>query len=325
MRIGILLPVYNDWNCLGTLLSEIDRTLAIGNLTASIIILNDGGTSMPAQSAFLKNSYSQIVDFRILELLRNLGNQAALSVGLSFMRDEVACDVVVVMDADGQDRPAHILDLVAAHRAAPDNLVVAERSERSEGLPFRVCYLLYRYAFRLLTGGRIRFGNFSLIPKSHLVRLTNMAELPFHFAATLIKSRVPITAVPCPRDPRYDGVSSQNLVGLVVHAINGLSVFSEVVLVRVSLYAAALLVASLVAVAVITAIRLLTDIWIMGYATTTIGLLMLATGQALILSLIGIFIRAQRPISLAIDSRQYLALIERSTRLPCTTGSNAAS
>lgn len=309
MRIAILLPVYNDWDCLPRLLTEIDAALT-GDLGATVIIVNDGGVAAANGASFLKG-YARIGEIRIVELVRNVGSQVALSIGLSLIRDQVPCDCVVVMDADGQDRPAHIRDLVAAHRVNPTHLVTAERNGRAEGLLFRACYRIYRFVFSALTGRPIGFGNFSLIPREHLPRLCGMAELPFHFAACLLKSRLPISRVPCYRDPRYDGVSSQSFVSLVIHAINALSVFSEVVLVRISLGAAIMIGLCIAAILVITAIRLASNVWIMGYATTAIGLLTLAMGQALVLSLVGIFVRAQRPLSLTVDPQQYRASIAR--------------
>ena len=307
MRVAILIPVYNDWACLPRLLAEIDATLG-DDCKASVVIINDGGASLPRDIPLLETC-NRIGDVRIVELVRNVGNQIAGSIGLSLARDEVPCDCVVVMDGDGQDRPAHIKDLIDEHRQNPGALITAERSGRAEGHVFRAGYKVFRFIFQALTSRRIISGNFSLIPRQHLARLCAMPELPFHFSAGLIKSRLPIRYVPCFRDPRYDGVSSQSFVSLVMHGINALSVFSETVLIRISLGAAVLIALSLVAILMITAIRLLTSIWIMGFATTVIGLLTLVMGQAILLCLIGIFVRAQRPQSTIADPQQYRAAI----------------
>jgi hypothetical protein len=55
------------------------------------------------------------------------------------------------------------------------------------------------------------------IPRLRLGRLCTMAELGVNFAAALIKSRIPIFYVPCVRRDRYDGVTSQSFVNLIVH------------------------------------------------------------------------------------------------------------
>src|SRR5215217_9524244 len=168
MKACVLLPVYNDWRCLPRLLSEIDEALSIIDTIATIVIVNDGGNPPHNAPDFLHQDYGHVIDIRMIELVRNVGNQNALAIGLSLIRDEIECDIVMVMDSDGQDLPSDLPLLIAAHREHPDHLITAERSGRSESLLFRVCYQMYRKAFTALTGKRLTFGNFSIIPSQHL-------------------------------------------------------------------------------------------------------------------------------------------------------------
>jgi len=93
---------------------------------------------------------------------------------------------------------------------------------------------LYRATFRTLVGKRMTFGNYSIIPAGHLLRLCSMAELPVNFAAALIKSRLPLRHVLCFRGGRYDGVTTQNIVSPIIHGVNAILVFGENALVRVN-------------------------------------------------------------------------------------------
>src|SRR5258707_8991875 len=83
MKACILLPVYNDWKCLPRLLSEIEKALSTIDASATVVILNDGGDPAYNSKDFLDQAYSRIVDFQMIELVRNVGNQNALSIGLS--------------------------------------------------------------------------------------------------------------------------------------------------------------------------------------------------------------------------------------------------
>jgi hypothetical protein len=251
----------------------------------------------------------------MIELVRNLGNQNALSIGLSFIRDEIECDVVIVMDSDGQDSPSDLPLLLSAHHDHPRAFIAAERSGRSEGLMFRGCYQLYRCIFMVLTGKRLTFGNFSVIPWRHLSRLCSMAELPVNYAAALIKSRIPVHCVRCFRGARYDGVSSQNIVGLIIHALNGVLVFGEIALVRVSLFSGFLISCALVGIAVVGAIRFLTDYAIAGWASNVVGILTLLIGQAMLFSLLAILVRGRNPISLIVDPKRYRLAISSATSI----------
>ena len=239
-----------------------------------------------------------------------MGNQNALGIGLNFIRDEITCDAVVVMDSDGQDSPGDLVRLISAHRENPKDLITAERSGRSEDLLFRICYRIYRWSFEALTGKRLMFGNFSVIPGHHLPRLCAMAELPVNFAAALIKSRIPLHGEPCYRGARYDGVTSQNFVNLVIHGINGVSVFSEIALVRVSLFSGIIIFGTLFGIAVVAGVRLFTNFAIAGWATNTGGFLLILMCQALLLSLVAIIVRVQRPMSLVIEPAAYKAAIK---------------
>jgi hypothetical protein len=315
MKACVLLPVYNDWPCLPRLLREIDRALSALDVSATVVIINDGGDPPRSSADFTNQKFGSITDFQMIELIRNVGNQNALVIGLSFIRDQIECDVVIVMDSDGQDSPSHLGLLLSAHRANPEDLITAERGDRSEGRLFRMCYWIYRRMFMVLTGKRVTFGNFSVIPSQHLARLCIMAELPINFAAALIKSRLPIHGVPCHRGGRYDGVTSQNFVNLIIHGINGVSVFSEIALVRVSLYSAVIILCTLVGIAAVAAIRFFTDLAIVGWATNVVGFLLILMFQALLLSLVAIMVRVQRPMSLFVEPGSYKLAIASVTSL----------
>ncbi len=313
----VLLPVYNDWACFPRLLAEIDRALIDSRRTAIVVVMNDGGASSPADADFFTRKYERISEFRVVELVRNLGNQNALAVGLSFVRDEVPCETVVVMDSDGQDIPGDLAKLLAAHDGHPSSLIVAERSGRSEGLVFKQCYRLYRAMFRVLVGQHMTFGNYSVIPRRHLPRLCAMAELPVNLAATFMKSRLPIERVPCFRGARYDGRTSQNIVSLIIHGVNGILVFSEIALVRVTLLSAALILCGLVGIAAVTAIRLFTNYAVAGWATYVIGILALLIGQAVLFALLATLARGRNPISLIVEPERYRFAISSVTSIDC--------
>jgi polyisoprenyl-phosphate glycosyltransferase len=315
LRACVLLPAYNDWACFPRLLSEIDQALTASRCTARVVIVNDGGEPCASDADFLKRKYAAIGEFRMIELVRNLGNQNALSVGMSFIRDELECDVVIVLDSDGQDLPGDIPELLAAYRQEPRALVVAERSGRAEGLLFRVCYRIYRTMFQLMVGKRMSFGNFSVIPWRHLPRLCSMAELPVNFAAALIKSRLQVVRVPIFRGARYDGVSSQNIVALIIHGVNGILVFGEIALVRVTLLSAFVVLFALIGIGVVGAVRLFTNYAIAGWASNVIGILVLLLGQGILFSLLATLVRGRNPISLIVDPQRYKLAIASVTAI----------
>ena len=74
----------------------------------------------------------------VLRLRRNVGHQRAIAIGLAFIHAHRPCRAVVVMDADGEDRPSDVPRLLARLDAAGDPAIVfAERTRRSSGTSSR--------------------------------------------------------------------------------------------------------------------------------------------------------------------------------------------
>jgi hypothetical protein len=173
------------------------------------------------------------------------------------------------MDGDGEDTPDGALQLLRAFSGA--TAIFAERSRRTESFVFRLFYHLYKVLHRMLTGISVRAGNFSILPSHYLVTLVVMSELWNHYAAAVFRSGLPFTTRPIPRGYRITGTSRMNFVSLTAHGISAISVFGDVVGVRLLI---ASMTGSLIAalgILAVTMIRIFTDQAIPGWATYSIG------------------------------------------------------
>ena len=110
-----------------------------------------------------------------------------------------------MMDADGEDRPEDVPKLLSAWGEDQNIIIVAQRSERSEGLVFKIFYILYKLAFRIATGRKIDFGNFCLIPRTPLCALTYNPAIWNNLASAITRSTTPRIAVPLARGVRFAG------------------------------------------------------------------------------------------------------------------------
>lgn len=192
----------------------------------------------------------ELDDVEVLTPPFNLGHQRAIVFGLRRIAGDVADDdVVITMDSDGEDKPSDVPRLVAAltDRTA---LVVAERTERSESIPFRLMYLCFRFAFRLLTGTSVRSGNFAAQRGHSLVTTIGHPSFDLCYSSTLLTLRRPMTKVPCARGTRFAGQSRMNKHALLAHGIRMMLPFSERISVRM------LVAATLSFVALVTTIAL---------------------------------------------------------------------
>ena len=105
----ILIPVHNDWEAVGLLLSQLDAELASHSITASVLLVDDGSTT-PAPSGWCESPFQAIRPLEVLELRCNLGHQRALAVGLAYAEANTSNSAVVVMDGDGEDDPRIVSD-----------------------------------------------------------------------------------------------------------------------------------------------------------------------------------------------------------------------
>lgn len=250
-----------------------------------------------------------------MRLACNLGHQRAIAVGLVVAKDDATdCSAIVVMDGDGEDRPKDVPRLLEYSTQKPGAIVCARRARRSEPLGFRMFYGLYKLAFAQLTGVRIDFGNFCLVPNTRLTAVISQPGTWNHLAATLTRSRMPLVRVETDRGVRYAGTSKMNLVSLIVHGLSAVAVYSDIALVRVLLFTVTSGSLALLGLVIAVGVRFLTDLAIPGWATTVAGTMLVLFFQAMTTSAIDVFVvltmRTSRAVIPAIDALDFVASID---------------
>lgn len=282
-RLVVLVPLFNDWEALGRVIPELDRVLASQPYESHLLIVDDG-SSVPRTPEFLQGRpLVAIREVEHLRLRKNLGNQRAIAVGLAYIHAHLPCKAVLVMDGDGEDRPADVSALLRKmEECGHGRIVFAERTRRSEGLVFSFFYHLYRFLHRLLTGYAVRVGNFSVVPGQFLEQLVVASELWSHYAACVFRSTIPYVTVPAPRGVRVSGKSHMNFVGLAVHGLSAISLYADIVGVRLLMAASACVLVLLAALLAVVGVRLFTDRAVAGWATYAAGILTVLLLQILL-------------------------------------------
>jgi len=290
MRILITMPVYEDWPSAMELCQSIDnifreqKTFQVG-----ILLIDDGSTATacPRELPFRPVALESV---SLLSLRRNLGHQRAIAVALAHIHQNWKVDAIVVMDGDGEDRPEDALLLLKTMESAPrPTAVFAERGKRLENILFRGFYNAYRALHRILTGRDIRFGNFSILPFAHLDALVLFPEMWNHYAATFLKSRLPYVRVRCDRAKRKTGKSHMNFVSLAVHGLSALFANQEVVGTRLLVMMSAVTLGLFLGIGAVVGVRFFTHLAIPGWATSTMGLLLILVSQSLMAAFLMIF------------------------------------
>jgi polyisoprenyl-phosphate glycosyltransferase len=310
MRIAIVIPIFNDWDSFVMLVRELDQALAGANASVEVLPVDDGSTDpVPCPEKPL-GSLHTIGRVELVRLACNLGHQRAIAAALAEVHRRGTFDVVCVMDGDGEDRPQDLLALVREHYRHPDHVIVARRCERSEGPVFRTFYALYKATFAAITGRRIDFGNFCLIPAKALERIVHSPDVWNHLAAALVKSRLLIRKQDLPRGTRYAGRSKMNLVSLVTHGLSAVSAFSDAAFVRMLLLSLLLATACAAGLLTVMMVRLLTDLAIPGWASTVSGILLILLAQTVMFSVVAVFLnlssRCSRNMIPATDALRFI-------------------
>ena len=256
-----------------------------------IFIVDDGSfPSAPLDDlAAAPTRAGAVAGLSLIQLACNLGHQRAIAVGLVEVARAVGIGRIVVMDADGEDRPEDVAALIDASDNQAEAIVLALRARRSEGVGFRAGYFVYRLLFRLLTGHSIRFGNFCLVPHGFLGALTHNPATWNNLAAAIMRSRLPVVAIETARGERYGGASKMNFFALAVHGLSAISVYIDITLIRVICAALAVGAVALGALAVVLWMKLFAGLAIPGWASTLGASLLVLLLQALLFASIALF------------------------------------
>ena len=143
VELSVLLPAYNEADNLPEVVPAIAGALEATGRSWEIVVVDDGSTD--GTRTVMGPLRSDRV--RYIRLRRNSGKSAALSMGL----DHVRGDVVVLMDADGQDDPSELPKLLAALDGGVD-LVTGRRAVRNDRFVKRTTSVLYNGVTAKVTG-----------------------------------------------------------------------------------------------------------------------------------------------------------------------------
>ncbi len=144
VQLSVLLPAYNEAENLIELVPRLRSVLDDLGREYEILVIDDGSTD--ATRAVMEDLRGDRV--RCIRLRRNAGKSAALSLGLRHVRGEL----VVLMDADGQDEPGELPRLLDHLEEEGLDLVTGRRSVRHDRFVKRNTSRLYNGVTARVTG-----------------------------------------------------------------------------------------------------------------------------------------------------------------------------
>jgi len=223
-RLSVVVPVFNEEEVLPEFHRRLSAVLEKLSAQCEIIYINDGsvdGSLNEMRRLKSADSYVGIVD-----LSRNFGKEIAMTAGLDHARG----DAVVVIDADLQDPPELIPEMIQ-HWQAGFDVVYAQRISRAGESAFKktTAHLFYRLMQKL---SRVQIphdtGDFRLLSRRAVDALAGLREQHRFMKGLFSWIGYPQKAVQYERDARYDGETKWNYISLWNFAIEGITSFSTV-------------------------------------------------------------------------------------------------
>ncbi|HEX6788726.1 MAG TPA: glycosyltransferase family 2 protein [Gaiellaceae bacterium] len=297
--ISVVAPVFNEHSTLPELHRRLTEVL--GPLGPYEIVLVDDGSSDGSWDTLLELA-ARDPRLRLLRLSRNFGHQAALSAGLDAARG----DAIVLMDADLQDPPELIPQLVGKWREGFD-VVYAIRGER-EGEPrlrLASISLFYRLLYRI-TSTEIpqNVGDFRLLSRRAADAITAMPERARFLRGMTSWIGFRQTGVSYTREARFAGESKYPPRKLLRLALDGITSFSTAPIKLVTALGFALVVFCAAVLAWTLYVRFFTSHHPQGWTSVIAVVLLLGGVQLLSLGVIGQYVARifdetkQRPLYL---------------------------
>ena len=141
MKIKILIPIFNDWNSVRLLITNIDKVISDINADFSVIIVNDASTQEKPDNIL---SFRNLKSIKIINMISNRGHGRCNAAGLKYIYEKEDFDYVLPMDGDGEDRPDEIVQFVEKITKNPNISVVGKRVKRSENNIFKDRLALFK-------------------------------------------------------------------------------------------------------------------------------------------------------------------------------------
>lgn len=220
---SLVVPLFNECEVLPALIDRLDALLERLDGSAEVVFVDDG--SLDATLALATAKALADPRYRLVQLSRNFGHQAAITAGMEVASGEA----IIVLDADLQDPPEVVLELAAKWREGYQ-VVYAQRASRDGDGPFKrwTAHLFYSGLQRVTSIDLVpNVGDFRLVDRKVLNAFLAMPERDRFVRGMFGWLGFRQAVVPFARPARAAGVTKYPLRKMVRLAVTGLVGFSD--------------------------------------------------------------------------------------------------
>ena len=233
-KISLIIPTYNEEESLPFLYEKLNEVMdQLNHYDFEILFVNDGSKDRSLE--LIKSYREKDKRFCYLDFSRNFGQEIAMAAGL----DYVTGDCAIFMDADLQDPPELIPEMVKYWEEGYDDVYAKRKTRTGEGFLKKYTSKMYYKVLQKMTNIEIQTdtGNYRLIDRRCINALRKMTESERCLKSMFSWIGYNKKEVLFDRPPRIAGKTKWNYIKLMDLAISGITSFTTSPL-RISTYVA---------------------------------------------------------------------------------------
>lgn len=285
--LSVIAPIYNEEDCLHELHTRITEVMNEFGESWELVLINDGSHDR-SEEIIHELAEKDPDHIRPVIFARNFGHQLAVTAGMDYSRG----DAVVIIDADLQDPPELILEMVEKWREGFE-VVYAVRSEREGESWFKLATAkaFYRIVYKITDVDiPLDTGDFRLLDRKVVDAMNSMRERHRFLRGMSSWVGFKQTGVEYKRAARYAGETKYPLKKMLKFALDAITSFSYFPL-QVATYLGFIFAfISFIAIVAVIILRLSSSQELLGQATTLIAVLFLGSIQLITIGILGEYI-----------------------------------
>jgi len=287
MLLSVILPCYNEEQIIAQTYCQLTQILqSLNNIDYELVFIDDG--SEDSTFSILAGLQQEDPHIRIVQLSRNFGQQMATTAGMEHARGEA----VILMDADLQDPPELIPDMISEWKKGFD-VVYGERTERpNEGLLKRLTSRAFYQIIHHLSDVEIpqNTGDFRLMDRTVVQAFLTLRERGRFVRGLISWLGFRQTGLYFRRPARQAGKTKYPFTKSLKLAADAMVSFSSRPLKLATWLGFSASGVALAGIVYALVMRLLTDIWVTGWTALFIAVLFMGGVQLICMGIIGEYI-----------------------------------
>ncbi len=285
-KYSVVAPIYNEIDCVQEFHRQVSAAMETLHENWELVLVDDGSTD--GSTYAIREIAKKDIHVRPVIFARNFGHQIAVTAGLDYARG----DAVIIIDADLQDPPAVMLDLIKKWKEGFEVVYAVRRKREGENwFKLFAASLFYRLIYRI-TDVKIPLdtGDFRLLDRKIVDVMGQMRERHRFLRGMAAWVGYRQVGVEYDRKERFAGKTKypfSKMLKLALNAVTSFSYFPLQLATYLGFISAGI---SILAIPVVTALRLSNQAALLGQATTLIAVLFLGGVQLITLGILGEYI-----------------------------------